>query len=61
MAFRDFPKKAWIELLPNASEAARDLVNSLVRYESAERLSAQEVSGSGDICKCMLMNAIHRH
>lgn len=45
MAFRDFPKKPWAEMLPNASDAAQELVNSLVRYESGERLSAQKVSG----------------
>ncbi|KAF8456648.1 kinase-like domain-containing protein [Terfezia claveryi] len=40
--FRDFPRKSWVELLPNAPEAARDLVDKLLRYEGPERITAAE-------------------
>ncbi len=43
MHFYDFLPKPWSELLPNASESARDLVSRLVRYESGQRISALEV------------------
>ena len=40
MEFYSYPPKDWAELLPKASERARDLVSKLVRYESRDRLSA---------------------
>jgi serine/threonine protein kinase len=41
--FHVFPTKPWNEILPSSSEAGRELVASLVMYESSERLSASEV------------------
>jgi cyclin-dependent kinase len=46
MTFVDFPGKEWVEILPNASAKGRDLVGQLVRYQSSERSSADEVSAS---------------
>ena len=43
MYFHDYASKSWTELLPNASDAARDLVSQLVRYESGSRLTAAQV------------------
>ncbi|KAF8421472.1 kinase-like domain-containing protein [Tirmania nivea] len=43
--FKDFPKKSWEELLPNAPEAARDIVDKLLRYEGSERITAAEALG----------------
>lgn len=43
MSFHDFPPKPWKDILPLASEEARDLVSGLVMYQSTSRLSAQEV------------------
>ncbi|TEY63231.1 hypothetical protein BOTCAL_0157g00140 [Botryotinia calthae] len=37
-----FPSKPWEELLPNAEEDGRDLVASLVVYESSNRTTADE-------------------
>jgi len=42
--FKDFPRKNWEELLPNAPAAARALVDKLLRYEGSERITAAEVS-----------------
>jgi len=44
MQFYDYPAKKWEEILPGAETEARDLVRRLVRYESRERLKAEEVS-----------------
>lgn len=44
MTFHEYPARPWAEILPRVSEDARDLVKSLLRYESAERLSAKSVS-----------------
>jgi len=44
MQFYDYPAKKWEEILPGAETEARDLVRRLVRYESGERLKAEEVS-----------------
>lgn len=41
--FHQFPKKSWEELLPEAVEEVRALVEGLLVYESGERLSAQQV------------------
>lgn len=41
--FHTFPPKPWSEILPHASEDARDLVSRLIRYESGDRLSANAV------------------
>ena len=43
MHFHDYPSKSWTDLLPGASDAARDLVSQLIRYESGSRLTAAEV------------------
>ncbi|KAL2042423.1 hypothetical protein N7G274_004915 [Stereocaulon virgatum] len=43
MTFVEFPGKDWGQILPNASAKGRDLVGQLVRYQSSERLSAEEV------------------
>ena len=45
MSFHAFPPKSWKELLPLASEEARDLVAGLVMYQGTSRLSAVEVMG----------------
>ena len=44
MEFLAYPAKPWAEILPLGSEAVRDLVSRLVRYESTERLKAGLVS-----------------
>lgn len=44
MEFRVYPRKPWQELLKGASTLARKLVDDLVRYESVERMSADQVS-----------------
>jgi hypothetical protein len=41
--FHEYPPQEWSALLPALSEAERDLVGSLVRYESGTRLSAANV------------------
>lgn len=43
MAFYEYPPKSWDEVLPHASEEARDLVRGLVTYQSTDRLTAVEV------------------
>ncbi|TKA77982.1 hypothetical protein B0A49_02510 [Cryomyces minteri] len=42
MQFHDFPRREWDIILPTASESARDMVATLVRYESGQRLTAAE-------------------
>lgn len=44
MDFNVYPSQPWTKLLPDASEAARELVSKLVCYESSSRLSAAEAS-----------------
>lgn len=44
MRFHIHPPKPWAEILPRASEQARDLVSRLVVYESGDRITAEEVS-----------------
>lgn len=44
MHFVRYPGKRWEEILPGGSEEGRDLVARLVRFESGERMSAEEVS-----------------
>ena len=44
MTFVQFPGKAWEEILPGVEAEARDLVGRLVRYQSSERMEAEEVS-----------------
>lgn len=41
--YAEFPGKKWEELLEGVEKEARDLVGRLVRYESCERLGAEEV------------------
>ena len=43
MRFNEYPSKAWEEILPDVQTGERDLVSKLVVYESADRLSADEV------------------
>lgn len=43
MAFHAYPPKPWKDILPLASEEARDLVTGLVVYQSTSRFNAQEV------------------
>lgn len=43
MRFNKYPSKAWEEILPGVLSDERDLVSKLVVYESADRLSADEV------------------
>lgn len=51
MTFVDFPGMSWEEILPNATMEGRELVRGLVRYQSSERLSADEVSSYKSIEK----------
>lgn len=44
MNFTKYPPKSWEDILPDAEESARELLGSLVVYESASRLSAEDVS-----------------
>lgn len=44
MHFVKYPAKGWDEILPGAEEQGRELVKQLVRFESGNRLSAEEVS-----------------
>ncbi|QDS78016.1 hypothetical protein FKW77_002768 [Venturia effusa] len=39
----DYPSRLWSEILPVASDLARDLIKKLVQYESGARLSADQV------------------
>lgn len=48
MNFTKYPGKQWVEILRDAKEQERDLVKSLVQYESSWRLSAEEVSALPD-------------
>lgn len=41
--FYEYPAQDWSVLLPTLSEPERDLVGSLVRYESGMRTSASKV------------------
>ena len=43
MTFHAFPPKSWEDILPLASEQARDLVTRIVVYQSTSRLTALEV------------------
>ncbi|KAF2402418.1 cell division protein kinase [Trichodelitschia bisporula] len=43
MLWKEYPPKPWSELLPETSDAGRDLVSGLVRYQSTERLEAGKV------------------
>ncbi|KAI9886048.1 MAG: hypothetical protein M1823_002168 [Watsoniomyces obsoletus] len=56
MAFHMYPPKPWTELLPGASEVARDLVSRLVRLESKSRLTAAEVPSNGSGIQLALVN-----
>ncbi|KAL9606618.1 MAG: hypothetical protein Q9179_000204 [Wetmoreana sp. 5 TL-2023] len=42
MEFYMYPSKAWDEIVPRASEEARDLVSRLVTYQSGNRMTAAE-------------------
>jgi hypothetical protein len=41
--FHDYPPQKWPALLPALSGEERDLVGSLVKYESGARMGASEV------------------
>ena len=41
--FYEYPPQDWLMLLPSLSEQERDLVGSLVKYESGSRMSASKV------------------
>lgn len=41
--YQEFPGKPWDELLPGFDEASKDLISKLLRYESRERLTAEQV------------------
>ena len=51
MEFHKYPPKAWQEILPDASEKARDLVDKLIRYQSSDRMSAAAVHKSFLFCE----------
>lgn len=40
----DYPTQSWSEIIPEASDASRDLVSKLVQYESGARPTAEQVS-----------------
>ena len=42
----EYKPKAWEELLPGASEAARSLVSKLLKYQGAQRVAAAKVSNA---------------
>ncbi|CAD6588959.1 MAG: hypothetical protein ASARMPRED_003839 [Alectoria sarmentosa] len=44
MSFHAFPPRLWKDVLPQASEEARDLVTGLVMYQTTSRLNALEVN-----------------
>ena len=44
MRFYEYPVKPWIEVLPGASTTAINFVSQTVRYESTQRLTAEQVS-----------------
>lgn len=46
MQFYEYPAKTWEEILPGVEVEARELVRGLVRYQSGDRLRAEEVSSS---------------
>ena len=48
MTFVQFPGKTWEEILPSVEAEGRDLVGKLVRYQSTERMKAEEVSLIGN-------------
>jgi cyclin-dependent kinase len=41
--FAEYPRRPWHSVLPSVAEPARDLVASLVQYQSSDRLSASDV------------------
>jgi serine/threonine protein kinase len=43
MQFYEYTPKSWEDLLPHASIRGRDFVSKLVRYQSTERMTAEEV------------------
>ena len=47
MTFVQFPGKTWEEILPRVETQGRGLVAGLVRYQSSERMRAEEVSSIG--------------
>lgn len=46
MRFHEYPAKTWTEILPGASASTVDLVRRTVRYETTQRLTAEEVSSA---------------
>ncbi len=44
MTFVQFPAKTWEEILPGVEAEERDLGGKLVKYQSTERMNAEEVS-----------------
>ncbi|KAA8914557.1 kinase-like domain-containing protein [Sphaerosporella brunnea] len=42
ISYRNFPAKPWEELMPYASDDARDLASKMLVYESGDRISAKE-------------------
>jgi cyclin-dependent kinase len=51
MQFWEFPRQEWEVLLPGAEEVEWDLVSKLVRFESGERLTAEQVRWFLTSCK----------
>lgn len=43
MAFREYPKRAWQEVLEGVTDEGIRVVDGLVRYDSGQRLSGEEV------------------
>lgn len=48
--FIDFPPQSWQDMLPGTSDVEQDVISKLVRYESAERLEAAQVSAFAISC-----------
>ena len=43
MTFVQFPGRTWEEILPGVPPQALDMVSNLVKYQSTERMTAEEV------------------
>jgi len=43
MSFYEYPGRSWAEILPSASDSARDLASAMIKFESGDRLTARQV------------------
>lgn len=61
MRFTEYPSKAWEEILPGVQGEERDLVSKLVAYESADRLTAEEVCHIDFTRSHAILIRVYRH